>query len=705
MTENLYLAGLQKIASGSLTLAELIDAAGRLTSSGQSEATRQLYKAWISANGEHPLLYVAYFNCSALDGQAGDAAAATAALQKAIALNPDFMPAYINLGGFLERSGQADKAIELWRSAVNRPTALNGNAVSYGTTALKQVARVLSDHQQVEAAEAAVQQCLEINPQQTDIIEQYVALRLTQCKWPVIVPSERLSRKALMKGIHPLSTAVYTDDPLLQLASADRYVKTSEAEGLPSRAFDRRQAPIDLASRRLRVGYISSDLRDHAIGYLMIEFFELHAQSDVDVFVYYCGPDSTSALNARYKSAVKNWTDIRKLSDDEAAQRIAADGIDILVDVNGHTRDSRNGVFARRPAPIQVNWLGYPGSMGSPYHHYIVADDWIIPAGSEMYYSERVVRLPCYQSNDRKRIVAETRPTRASVGLPDDAFVFCCFNGTQKISKFTFERWMEILRLVPGSVLWLLDASKETKNRLIGYAEQQGIARERLVFAPKLANPHHLARYPLADLFLDTTPYGAHTTASDALWMGVPVLTLSGRSFASRVCGSLVRSAGLTDLVVMRPEDYVERAVALGHDAAAIQAYKAKLIENRLTCQLFDTQKLVDRLEDLYRTMCRDYSEGRMTQPDLTNLERYLEAGIEHDHEASEMLSVADYHGLYKAKLAQVHLARPMHADNRLWTQTDIAKAERSAAATSIPGKRSSDEGEMQAPIKRRAAG
>jgi predicted O-linked N-acetylglucosamine transferase (SPINDLY family) len=701
MTENLYLTGLQKIASGSLTLAELIDAAGRLTAAGQSEATRQLYKAWISANGEHPLLYVAYFNCSALDGQAGDAAAATEALQKAIALNADFMPAYINLGGFLERSGKADKAIELWRSAINRPAALSGNAVSYGTTTLKQIARVLSDHQQVEAAEAAVQQCLEINPQQTDIIEQYVALRLTQCKWPVVVPSERLSRKALMKGIHPLSTAVYTDDPLLQLASAERYVKASESEGLPPRAFDRRHAPIDLASRRLRVGYISSDLRDHAIGYLMIEFFELHAQSDIDVFVYYCGPESNSAMQARYKTAITNWTDIRKLSDDEAAQKIAADGIDILVDVNGHTRDSRNGVFARRPAPIQVNWLGYPGSMGSPYHHYIVADDWIIPPGSEMYYSENVVRLPCYQSNDRKRIVADTRPTRASVGLPDDAFVFCCFNGTQKISKFTFERWMEILARVPDSVLWLLDASKETKDRLLGYAEQHGIARTRLVFAPKLANPHHLARYPLADLFLDTTPYGAHTTASDALWMGVPVLTLSGRSFASRVCGSLVRSAGLSDLVMMNASDYVERAVALANDRAAIQAYKTKLNSDRLTCQLFDTQKLVDRLEDLYRFMCSEYTQGRMKQPDLTNLERYLDAGIEHDHEAAEMLSVADYHGLYKTKLAQVHLARPMLADNRLWTQADIAAAERSVVAA----QKISDECETHAPLKLRAAG
>lgn len=704
MTENFFLTALQKIASGSLALSELIDTATRLTAAGQIASTRQLYQAWISANPEHPLLYVAYFNCSSFDGQAGDAAAASEALRKAIAINPDFMPAYVNLGGFLERAGSADKAVELWRAAVNRPAAITGNSVSYATTLCKQIARVLSERHQVESAEEAIQQCLDINPQQTDIIEQYVAVRLAQCKWPAIVASERVSRKTLMKGIHPLSMAVYTDDPLLQLASADRYVRQLEGEGVAAANHDRRNALVDPA-RRLRVGYVSSDLRDHAVGYLMIEFFELQRQADLDVFVYYCGPESNGALHARYKSIVPNWTDIRGLSDDEAAKKIAADGIDILVDVNGHTRDARAGVFARRPAPIQVNWLGYPGTMGTPYHHYIIADDAIIPPDAEMYFSERVVRLPCYQPNDRNRVVAETRPSRSDAGLPDDAFVYCCFNGTHKISRFTFERWLEILTRVPGSVLWLLDASEETKNRLAAHAEQRGVSRDRLIFAPKLVNPLHLARYPLADLFLDTSPYGAHTTASDALWMAVPVLTLMGRSFASRVCGSLVHSAGLTDLVVDTAQDYVERAVALGHDRAAIQSYKEKLNGNRLTSHLFDTQKLVDAIVDLYRGMCRDYVQGRLPRPDLTALEPYLEAGFAHDHEAQEMSAVADYHGLYKAKLSQAHLARPIRADNRLWTQADIAAAELSIAAEPAEAPLVSGDDEMHAPVMRRAAG
>jgi predicted O-linked N-acetylglucosamine transferase (SPINDLY family) len=683
MSENPYLIALQKIATRSLALTELIDKATGLSGSGQTEPARQLYRAWINANPEHPLLYVAYFNCSALDGQLGDGQAQAEALQKAIALNADFIPAYINLGGILERSGAPERALELWTTAVNRPLPVSGNAVAYATTALKQIARVHADRQEVERAEAAMRQCLDIAPQQQDAIEQYIAVRLAQCKWPVVVPSERISRKTLMDGIHPLSMAAYTDDPMLQLASAERYVRLSTADGPAAGKSDRRRAPIDLKSRRMRVGYISSDLRDHAVGYLMAEFFELHGKTDVEVFVYYCGPESTSALTLRTKAAVEHWVDIRQLSDDEAAAKIAGDGIDILVDVNGHTRDARLGVFARRPAPIQVNWLGYPGTMGTPYHHYIVADPWIIPEGFEKYYSEKVLRLPCYQPNDRKREIAAL-PTRQDAGLPTGAFVYCCFNGTHKISRFTFERWLDILKRASDSVLWLLDCSAETKTRLGDAAERHGVARKRLIFAPKVKNANHLARYPLADLFLDTVPYGAHTTASDALWTGVPVLTLSGRSFASRVCGSLVRSAGLPELVCLTPQDYVERAVALAADRPKIAAYKAILKQKRGSSTLFDTDKLVSRLEDLYRTMCEDYRKGLLPRPDLGNLDRYFDVGAELDHETKELLAVADYEGLYKTAVARRHSSRPIPADDRLWTAADIAAAEKASATSDV---------------------
>jgi predicted O-linked N-acetylglucosamine transferase (SPINDLY family) len=349
------------------------------------------------------------------------------------------------------------------------------------------------------------------------------------------------------------------------------------------------------------------------------------------------------------------------------ARRIADDGIQILIDVNGYTRDARVKMLNLRPAPVIVNWLGFPGSMASPYHNYIIADPFIIPEESEKYYSEKVVRLDCYQPTNRFRPVDDGIPTRAGAGLPEEGFVFCCFNGTQKITKFTFERWLEILKRVPDSVLWLLSAAESSHTRLKAYAEKNGIDPARIIFAAKLANPYHLARYPLADLFLDTTPYGAHTTCSDALWMGVPVLTYAGRSFPARVCGSLVTSAGLPELVCNTPEDFVDRAVHFGRNPSQVTALKDRLKANRDTCVLFDTPRLVAGLERLYAGMWSDYKSGDLPKPDLTQIETYLEVGLSIDHEVTEVQAIKDYEGMWREKLATRNAYRPLPYDNRLW--------------------------------------
>jgi predicted O-linked N-acetylglucosamine transferase (SPINDLY family) len=299
----------------------------------------------------------------------------------------------------------------------------------------------------------------------------------------------------------------------------------------------------------LRVGYLSSDMREHAVGYLAAELFELHDRARVEVFAYYCGQEREDSMKARYRAAAHHWTDISALNDRDAAAIMVRDGIDILVDVNGYTKDGRPKLFAYRPAPCIVNWLGFPGTMGSPHHHYIIADDFIIPEGDEKFYSEKVMRIPCYQPNDRRREVSDVTLSRAEAGLPEKGFVFCAFNGPHKITPGVFAIWMDILRAVPASVLWVLCAEESTQDRLRHHALAEGIDPQRLVFAGRMPNALHLARYRLADLFLDTAPYGAHTTASDALWMGVPVLTCPGLSFAARVCGSLVRAAGVPELI------------------------------------------------------------------------------------------------------------------------------------------------------------
>jgi predicted O-linked N-acetylglucosamine transferase (SPINDLY family) len=324
-------------------------------------------------------------------------------------------------------------------------------------------------------------------------------------------------------------------------------------------------------------------------------------------------------------------------------------------------------VFARRPAPVQVNFLGYPGTLGTPHHHYIIADDWIIPEGSEGHYSESVLRLPCYQPNDRKRAVGP-RPSRREAGLPEQGFVFSCFNGSQKLTRFTLARWGEILRRVPESVLWMLDHGEEMRANVTAFLEGQGIAPARLVFAPKLANADHLARYPLADLFLDSSPYGAHTTASDALWMGVPVLTFCGRGFATRVCGSLVRAAGLPEMVADGPEDFVERAISLAADTAQLAAIRARLAAGRDSCTLFDMPRFARSLEALFLEMAKRHQAGRTPEPNLTNLPHYLAAGCGFDHEGEEMLARTDYEAAYRARLARMHAREKLPADGRLWS-------------------------------------
>jgi predicted O-linked N-acetylglucosamine transferase (SPINDLY family) len=663
-----------------LSVVELISAADMMADCGEIALVKQLYKLWIEHNAEHPLLHAVNFNYGVVLSGSGDPAGARDAFLEAIRINPDFLPPYINLGTLLERAGHLDQAVTSWLSAVNRVPGINGDAVLHKATALKQLGRVFESVRDTKNAEDVLQKSLDINPHQRDVAQHWIALRQAQCKWPVIAPWGNVERKLLLQSISPLSLGAYSDDPMFQLANSYKYYTLEVAPKGPC-TVGRWTPPETPRSRPLRVGYVSSDLREHAVGFLTSELFELHDRSKVEIFAYYCGPVANDATNARIKAAVDHWTDVTLLNDTQAAAQIVRDGIDILVDLNGYTKDARTKVFALRPAPIIVNWLGFPGSMGSPHHNYIIADDYIIPPALEPYYSERVLRLPCYQPNDRRRVVAEHRPSRAEAGLPETALVYCCFNGTQKITRFTFKRWMEILKRVPDAVLWLLTGGEVADAALRQHAVQHGVAAERLIFAPKMANPDHLARYPLADLFLDTSPYGAHTTASDAMWLGVPVLTTAGRGFASRVCGSLVRAAGLPELVCDDFDGYVARAVELGHDRARLKALKDKLVAGRDSCVLFDTQLLVRSLEALFERMWDAYAAGRLPEPDLANLEIYHDIGCEIDDERVELQAVADYERRYITALAYRHRVSAVRADARLWPRSAAAQVEEAIAA------------------------
>lgn len=669
MQTDVLSSALIQTMSQNLSVADLIRTAETLKQSGQVDSVRTLYASWVDHNPSHPLLYAVLFNYSVILTDLGQLAPAQECLERSISLNADFMPAYINLGRVYERQGQVGKAVMQWSAALARLAPVNGQAITYKTTALNQSARALEAANQDDAAENMLRHSLEIDPHQREVIQHLLALRQRQCEWPIVQPSERVESATLMSGMSPLSAAAYTDDPMLQLAMAWNYNRLDV--GRPQGAMSSWPRATTITSDRLRIGYLCSDFREHALGYLLTEVPALHDRSKVEVFIYYCGPVARDPLHEHFKKTCDHWVDISAMPDAAAAQRIADDGIQIFVDLNGYTREARLALVAMRPAPVMVNWLGYPGTMASPYHHYIIADDWIIPPENEIYYSEKVLRLPCYQPSNRKRTVAANIPTRADAKLPEDAMVYCCFNGAHKITRFTFERWLMILAGVPGSVLWLLDSIESTNKRLREYAGRFGIAPERIIFAPKLANPFHLARYGLADLFLDTTPYGAHTTASDALWAGVPVLTLSGRSFASRVCGSLVRSAGMPEMVCTSPEDFVQRAVELGRDRSRLISMRKHLADTHGTCTLFDMPRLIERLEDLYQEMWSDFQNGQLPRPRLSNLDVYLEIGGQIKHDEMEVQSLKDYRAWWRKNLLARHEYRPIDADERLARDLD----------------------------------
>lgn len=362
--------------------------------------------------------------------------------------------------------------------------------------------------------------------------------------------------------------------------------------------------PVKKSGERINLAYISNDFHEHATAHLMAELFERHDRSRFKVIAYSYGEDDHSQMRRRLEKAFDEFIDIQALSDAEAASEINTGEIDILVDLKGGaTGGVRMEILARRAAPVQVNYLGYPGTTGADYIDYIIADPFIIQKDDDKYYSEKVVRLPdCYQPNDRQR-EADATPTRLSCGLPEKGLVFCCFNANYKITASIFDVWMRLLKAIPGSVLWLLESNIVARKNLIREAENRGIGSERLIFAPKVSASANLARQPLADLFLDTLPVNAHTTASDALWMGLPLLTCAGSTFASRVAGSLLTAANMPELVTYSLEEYEAKALALAQDPTRLVALSQKLKQTRLQIPLFDIEKFTKNLEKAYQKM------------------------------------------------------------------------------------------------------
>ncbi|HXV29640.1 MAG TPA: glycosyl transferase [Sinorhizobium sp.] len=657
-----------------LSLTELLQFAEGRSAAGQKVEAAEIYKVWIAFNEGHPFQHLAYFNYSVTLRQLGDVAGSIHALRACLKLDPRFGQAHINLGRAFEDSGLATQAIQQWRSLVEITAESTAERITHRLMAFQHIGRVMENAGLLEEAETALWQAIELRPDKTEAGQHWSAVRQRQCKWPVLVPSEHVSMRQLIDAMSPLALACYSDDPLFQLAKAYRY--NMSFVGRPDTSGFARKAPKQKAGtgQRLRVGYVSSDLRDHAVGFALREVLELHDKDSVEIYAYYCGePAANDATQARIRNAVDCWRDIATLSDAQAARQIADDDIDILIDVNGYTKLARTKIFAYRPAPVIVNFCGYPGSMGSPFHQYMIADAHIVPPENEIYYSEKVLRIPCSQPVDRKRVIAET-PSRAEAGLPEDAFVFACFNGMQKITEETFGHWMTILNAAPGSVLWLLSGSDNVDQRLRQAAEKAGIAAQRLIFAPKAPNAKHLARIALADLFLDTFPYGAHSTAADALTMGLPVLTFPGKSFAARFCHSIVAAAGVPELICQGPEQYIEKAIGFAKAPGSLKEIRATLQARREASILRDIPALARRLEELFWQMQAECERGETPVPDLRNLDLYYEIGAERVGDNIAFSDDRTYRQRYLESLMAWHDYAPIPPDNRLWTDAAASK-------------------------------
>ena len=650
-----------------LSLVDLMSIAEALNAAGQQTAAAELYKTWVAFNDGNPVIHLAYFNYAVTLNTLGDRAGAIQAFRASVNANPDFAPAHINLGRVLEDAGMIGHAVEQWSRYAQAAKNVDAEAVGNRHMALQNIGRVLEGTDRLEEAESALRQAFELRPDTLESGQHWISLRQRQCKWPVLEPSAYVPARKMLDAMSSLTLSCYADDPMFQLAKAYRYSKTVVGRPDLSRFPRRKPKQKSGTGQRLRVGYLSSDLRDHAVGFALCEVLELHDKTSVEVFAYYCGHvRTTDSTQARIKAVVDTWRDIQDLDDAAAASLIISDEIDILIDVNGYTKDARAKIFTYRPAPVIVSFCGYPGSMGSPFHQYLISDGYMIPPENEIYYSEKVLRIACDQPLDRKRPIA-ARPSRADVGLPEDAFVYASFNGMQKITENCFARWMTILSETPGSLLWLLAGDEGVNQRLRELAEQRGVSADRLVFAPKVPNPHHIARIGVADLFLDTFPYGAHSTASDAITSGLPVLTMPDKTFAARFCASIVSAAGVPEMICSSPEDYVARAIAFERDRKSLLAVRESIARQRDSSVLRDIPALARRLEELFWQMQGECERGETPVPDLTNLDLYYELGAQAVLENIEFEDEQSYRNRYLKKLAQLHDYAPIPYDCRLW--------------------------------------
>ena len=543
----------------------------------------------------------AYSNLSIVLLELKQFEAALANCNKAIELKTDFANAYSNRGIALQALKQLDAAVSSYDKAISLKSDY---AEAYNNKG-----SVLEELKLFEAALFNYQTAINLKSSIEYLLGTIQHIKMQICDWQdfEVIVSDLTRKIQAFEKASPCLTVL-----ALPLGLSEKR-KVAEIWCRDKHPYNPSLGPILKSARhtRIRIGYYSADFHNHATSYLMAELFELHDKSKFELIAFSFGPDKQDEMRSRVSQAFDRFIDVTSISDKAVAQLSRELGIDIAVDLKGVTQNNRLGIFSYKAAPIQVSYLGYPGTLGADYIDYLIADKTLIPKESQEHYSEKIVYLPnSYQVNDRHRVIAPTQFTKQDLGLPENSFVFCCFNNNFKITPDVFDSWVRILKAVDASVLWLLEDNQTAAANLRKEAALRGLDPARLVFAKRMDLPEHLARHRAADLFLDTLYYNAHTTASDALWAGLPVLTCMGVGFASRVAASLLFAIGLPELVTQTQKDYEALAIELATSSAKLEAIKDKLSTNRHSSPLFDTLSYSKHIESVYRKMYERYLAG-----------------------------------------------------------------------------------------------
>lgn len=528
----------------------------------------------------------------------GDYPAAEACYRQALLTAPDSRYLLVVLGVVLRKQDRLGDAIACFRRAlVVEPDALD---------ATLQLADALFEAEQFDQARMLYAAALPFFPGHPTLPASIFMCEMNACDWSGLLAEQDALSRLQDQMLPPHCAVTLSGSSPEQLFFAS---KNAQYRGVNRR--DAQPAPAPGGNGKIRLGYLSSDFHAHATAFLIAELFEVHDREAFEVIGISSGPDDGSAVRGRLVAAFDEFIDISDVDDSMAALWISASRIDILIDLKGYTRNTRSAVLGFQPAPITVNYLGYPGTMGCDSVDYIIADRTVLPFSEQAYYSEKIVHLPdCYQVNDSRVAAAPGMSTRAQQGLPEHGFVFCCFNANPKITPSMFACWMRLLLKVEGSVLWLFRSNADAERHLRIAAAEHGVDPDRLVFAPLQPHASHLARYRLADLFLDTSPCNAHTTASDALRFSLPLLTLRGTTFAGRVAASLLEAVGAPELIADDPGRYEAIALSLAGDPEKLRAARDKITHGIVHGPLFDTRRFARHLEAAYRHMHRRALSG-----------------------------------------------------------------------------------------------